>query len=169
MLKAIFAIIALVLGLTAGAQNNTTDYNAYGAYIFEMVLSGNQQLKNEFIDLVAYTSYVDQLQNLPEYIREEIKYDATRDYHDVRLDYEQECSRILALYQQSKDAGTSFSFDMCAFAPNKNFPDIGIITCFYTVNLPDEEEPEGDALRFECIYTPNGWRILDGFFDAINP
>ena len=166
MLKHIFITILVITTLGSNAQ--TDDFKAYGNYIFELVLSGSLQLQQEFVDLAEYTAYIDQLNNLPENVREEIKYDATRSYNDVRLDYERECSRIIKLYQNSKASGATFKFDLCEFTPSKNFPNIGFITCLYTVNLPDEEEPEGDALRFECINTVNGWRILDGFFDASN-
>lgn len=167
MIKPIITTLFIVSLWPARAQND--DFKAYGAYIFDLVLYGSYQLQDEFVDLTEYTAYIDRLNNLPEHIREEIKYDATRGYNDVRLDYEAECARIIALYKASAASGATFKLDMCEFEPSKNFPNIGFITCYYTVNLPDEEEPEGDALRFECINTPNGWRILDGFFDATNP
>lgn len=167
MIKPFLIALLFITALTTQAQDD--DYKAYGAYIFDLVLYGSNQLQDEFIDLTEYTAYIDRLNNLPEHIREEIKYDATRSYNEVRLDYEAECARIIQLYKQSAATGATFRFDMCEFEPSKNFPNIGFITCYYTVNLPDEEEPEGDALRFECINTPNGWRILDGFFDATNP
>lgn len=147
------------------AQNN---FDKYGKYIYELVLSGNRELVYEFVDLNEYTSYIDRLEKLPTEIKEEIKFDATRSYTEVRKGFESECYRILDLYQNSQKNGTTFKYSVTEFKASKNFPDIGFITCYYIVNLPDGEEPEEDAIRFECIYTTNGWRILDGFFNDPN-
>lgn len=147
-------------------QNSAIEY---GDNIFDLLLTNSPELEHQFVELNEYTAYIDALQKLPEHIKEQIKYDATRSYNDVRVDFEQECSRIKSLYKSGLDEGMQFHLDFCTFEPSKNFPNIGEITCYYTVNIPGDEESAEDALRFECLKTESGWRILDGFFDATNP
>ena len=166
MFRIIISLFTCYLfALPIDAQNTYADY---GRYVYDLVLSGNRELVYEFVDLNEYTAYIDRLDKLPEEIKEEIKFDATRSYTDVRKGFEEECIRILDLYTNSVKSGATFEYSVTEFEPGKNFPDIGFITCYYIVNLPDAEEPEEDAIRFECILTKNGWRILDGFFNATN-
>ena len=138
----------------------------YGKMIYQYIVNNNNQLPNEFVDLVQYTSYIDRLEKLPEEDREAIKANASRSYSEVRQYFVEECSRILKLYETNSTLGATFEFRMSVFTQNKNFPDIGLVKCFYIANIPAEEEPLEDAIVFECIKTASGWRILDGFFDA---
>ncbi len=143
-------------------------YANYGKKIYTMIIENNNELLDEFIDLQDYTAYIDRLDKLPPAEKEEIKRDASRSYTDVLKDYEVECTRILKLYTNSHNEGITFTYSTTEFEPSRNFPNIGIITFYYIVDIPGFEEPEEDGLRFECIKTSNGWRILDGFFDLTN-
>ncbi len=156
-------ILGLLIGSLAYGQESYADY---GKHVYELVLNGSNELYDQFVDLNDYTAYIDRLEKLPEHLKEEIKRDATKSYTDVRKDYSLECSRILDLYKNARQEGTTFKYSATEYAASKNFPDIGFLTVYYIVNIPGFEEPEEDALRFECIKTVNGWRILDGFFDA---
>jgi len=138
----------------------------YGIVIFNYIIQNNTQLNKEFVDLVQYTSYIDRLEKLPEEEREAIKLDATKSYAEVRQLFDLACTNILNLYQSNTELGATFIFLNSVFAKSKNFPDIGLVTCYYQANIPGEEEPLEDAIVFECIKTGSGWRILDGFFDA---
>ena len=123
-------------------------------------------IRSEFVDLNQYTAYIDRLEKLPEEEKEMIKADASRTYTEARQTYIDECKSILALYQINLNEGATFEFMNCEFSQSKNFPDIGLLTCFYTAIIPSEETPLVDAIVFECIKTGTGWRILDGFYDA---
>lgn len=147
------------------ASTGQDDFTEYGKLIYTMIIQNDRGLLNEFVDLREYTAYIDQLDKLPAKEKESIKRDASRSYKDVLRDYEDECLRILSLYANSKEEGISFSYSTTEFNPSRNFPNIGIITFYYIVEIPGFEEPEEDGIRFECIRTKNGWRILDGFFD----
>lgn len=138
----------------------------YGLVIFNHIIQNNSQIEDEFVDLIQYTSYIDRLEQLPEEERESIKLGASKSYTEVRQNYAIECANILELYQSNTKLGAQFTYLYSAFSSSKNFPDIGLITCYYRANLPGEEEPLEDAIVFECIKTTSGWRILDGFFDA---
>jgi hypothetical protein len=144
---------------------------AYGQTIYELIVSDNPILINEFVELAEYTAYIDRLAKLPEEQREAIKFDATRSYNDVQKDFQRECQRMLKLYRKAQASGIDFTYQLSFFEPSKNFPEIGFITCVYTTELPEDEEPlveedNQDAFKFEAIQTANGWRILDGFFTA---
>lgn len=138
----------------------------YGLKIYEYIMSGNMALAEEFVDLNQYTSYIDRLEKLPQEEKEAIKADASKSYTEVKQSFNVECQKILRLYSLNRRAGSTFEFTKSTFTQSKNFPDIGFVTCFYVANIPVEEEPLVDAFVFECIKTANGWRILDGFFDA---
>ena len=145
--------------------------DAYGKTIYELIISNNPILINEFVELAEYTAYIDRLAKLPEEQREAIKFDATRSYNDVQKDFQRECQRMLKLYRKGHENGIAFSYSQSFFEPSKNFPEIGFITCIYTTELPEDEDPlveedNRDAFKFEAIKTANGWRILDGFFTA---
>lgn len=130
-------------------------------------MTNNRGLNDEFVNLVEYTAYIDRLESLPEQQKENIKIGAVKNYSNVRSAYDLECYRILTLYKQSLSIGAEFEFSSCSFKPHKYFNEIGFLTIYYTVMLPGEEEAEVDAIKFECIKTANGWKILDGFFDDI--
>lgn len=138
----------------------------YGIVIFNQIIDNNAQLKNEFVDLVQYTAYIDRLEKLPEEERETMKLGATKSYTEVKQLFDLECVNILKLYQRNKKSGATFVFLKSVFVQSKNFPDIGLVTCYYQASIPGEEELLEDALVFECLKTESGWRILDGFFDA---
>lgn len=147
---------------TLCAQELAVDY---GQYIYNLVIAGNKNLIDEFVDLNQYGAYIDRLDELQADEKEELKKGATKSYPEVKRDYNEECKRILGLYTESKQAGTKFNFLTSTFTPSKNFPDIGMVVCYYEALLPGEEETVEDAFRFECIKTKSGWRVLDGFFD----
>lgn len=166
-------LLFLFLANQSLAQQQTPE--EYGLNIYTLVVNNKTSLVNEFVELGEYNAYIDRLAELPDKVREDIKYDATRTYNDVQKEFEKECSRILKLYKRGQIKGIKFSYLYSTFEPSKNFPDIGFITCVYSSVLPEdedeydlgEEEDTRDAFRFEAIKTANGWRILDGFFDAI--
>jgi len=161
----------LVLAANTGFSQQTPE--EYGRSIYELVVNNKTTLVNEFVELAEYNAYIDRLAQLPENVREEIKYDASRSYNEVYKEYEKECQRILKLYKRGQVKGIKFSYLNSTFEPSKNFPNLGFITCVYTTVLPEDEyefedgDDNRDAFRFEAIKTANGWRILDGFFDAI--
>lgn len=138
----------------------------YSKRIFEMLMKNNFALANEFVDLIEYTAYIDRMENMPEAQKENLKTGALKSYDAVKIQFNKECYRILKMYKQSLANGASLSLDSCNFKPNKYFKEIGFITIYYIVAMPGEEA-EIDAIRFECIKTANGWRILDGFFDEL--
>ena len=137
----------------------------YGELVYKMIIRGDQNLNDQFIDLNQYAAYIDNLETLEEFEKDNMKYSAQENYSDIRYDFDKECNRILDLYAEDANYGTTFTFEACEFEANKTFPDLGMMTCYYIADIPDEEEPVRDAIRFECIKTANGWRILDGFFD----
>ena len=166
--RLVYAFLLLVFSKACFSQHTATEY---GSIIYNLILENNSALVNEFVELAEYTAYIDDLGQLPEQVREEIKFDASRSYNDVRKDFESECQRMLNLYSKGKASGITFSYFASFLEPSKNFPDIGFITCVYTTDLNDDEEDlteedNRDAFRFEAIKTASGWRILDGFFDA---
>jgi CRISPR/Cas system CMR-associated protein Cmr5 small subunit len=160
-----YIVRILVFACSLSAAVAQSNYASYGKKIYSMIIENNKNLMDEFIDLRDYTAYIDRLEKLPAEEKEAIKWDASRSYADVLKDYEVECTRILNLYAQSKREGITFTFSTAEFKPNKNFPNIGILTFYYMIDIPGFEEPEEDGLRFECIKTSSGWRILDGFFE----
>lgn len=152
----------VILSRLATAQQTAEEY---GKHVYELITTGSKELNNQFIDLNQYATYIDNLQTLEEHEKENMKYGAQLNYTHVRHDFENECSRILRLYTNDANHGTQFTFEACTFNANKNFPNLGMVTCYYMADIPKEEEPVRDALVFECIKTESGWRILDGFFD----
>ncbi len=162
-MKLVILFFGWTLLLSPGiAQESAEDY---GLLIFNMITTGNSDLNEQFIDLNQYSAYIDNLKVLEEHEKENMKYGAEQNYSDIRHDFDSECTRILELYKEGKLSGITFSFELCEFEPNKNFPNLGIVTCYYIADIPEEEEPVRDAILFECVQTQNGWRILDGFFD----
>lgn len=155
-------ILAFFCIATANGQVSAEDY---GLQIYKMIISGDRELSNEFVDLQQYSAYIDNLNSLPEDQKENIKRNAAKSYSEVRHDFDSECNRIISLYVDGLKTGTTFTFSNCAFEIDKQFPNIGMITCYYIADIPEEEEPVADAIKFECIKTDTGWRILDGFFD----
>lgn len=166
MAKFFLPIILIFCGSKLLAQ----DCDTYGMHIFNMLLNNDASLNDEFVGLIEYTAYIDRLEKLPEAQRENLKLGAIKSYDAVKKEYHKECKRILKIYKNTLAEKAEIAFDSCYFQQSKNFPDIGFMTCFYTVLLQGpEEELQLDAIRFECIKTQNGWRVLDGFFDGQNP
>lgn len=155
--------LAYFLSYQGIAQNSVEDY---GKEIYTKIMQGNTELMNEFVDLNQYTSYIDRLEKLPQEEKELIKAGASKTYTEARKTYNDECLGILELYKSNIKSGATFAFINCTYKQSKNFPDIGLLTCFYTANIPVEEDPLIDAIVFECIKTATGWRILDGFYEA---
>ncbi len=167
MIKITSLLFLFLFAKTALPQENTANY---ALHVYELIVNGDARLADEFVDLNQYTAYVDRLTNLPEEDRELMKDVAAKSYSEVKNTFNTECLKILKLYQGVKKKGSTFTYLKSIFTPSKSFPDIGMLTCFYIANIPNEEEPLEDAIRFEVIKTSSGWRILDGFYDdpAIN-
>ena len=163
MPKFYIILFCLFNSLLAQSQGSAEEY---GLKIYDLIMTGNAALTDEFVDLNQYTSYIDRLEKLPQEEKEAIKADASKSYTEVKQNFNAECQKIVKLYSLNSRAGSTFEFTNCTFTQSKNFPDIGFVTCYYVANIPVEEEPLEDAFVFECLKTENGWRILDGFFDA---
>ena len=162
MARIYVTIFLLVTTLSATAQSTAEEY---GELIYNMITKGDRLLSEQFIDLNQYAAYIDNLETLEEIEKDNMKYGAQQNYSDIRHDFDNECNRILELYAADVEYGTRFTFEVCEFEANKAFPNLGMVTCYYIADIPNEEEPVRDAIRFECIRTASGWRILDGFFD----
>lgn len=157
--------LSIYLLFTAISAFPQTTPEEYGELVYNMITHGDRNLNDQFIDLNQYAAYIDNLETLEEFEKENMKYGAQENYSDIRHDFDSECNRIIDLYAEDANYGTTFTFEVCEFEANKAFPDLGMITCYYIADIPGEEEPVRDAIRFECIKTVSGWRILDGFFD----
>jgi len=169
MVQRIVLLILVAFFAQKGMAQQTSE--EYGQMIYQMILSENIGLTNEFVELTEYTAFIDQLAKLPEQQREAIKFDASRSYNEVQKDFQRECQRMLKLYKKGQANGIVFHYLESFFEPSKNFPEIGFITCVYTTELPGDEDPlveedNRDAFKFEAFRTANGWHILDGFFTA---
>lgn len=155
-------LIFFLLTISLSAQDSVIDY---GKKIYTYIVNNNLDLTNEFVNLQQYSAFVDELANIPDEQKEDLKHHAVKSYTEVKRDFINECIRILELYHRNQKNGVELTFLNCQYIPSKHFPKIGMLSCFYIANIPEEEEPLEDAIRFECIKTANGWRILDGFFD----
>ena len=137
MVKFYTFILLLSSFVSSFAQTSPEEY---GQNIYEMIITGNRNLNEQFIDLNQYSTYIDNLNTLEEIEKDNMKYGAEQNYSDIRHDFDTECNRILDLYADDTDYGTQFKFEICEFESNKSFPNLGMITCYYIADIPREEE-----------------------------
>lgn len=162
-MKKVYSILLLIC-ITSVSVFGQSDCEEYSKHIFDLISKGSDSLKFEFIELIEYQQYVDQLE-LSEVERENFKLNAVNDYNLLREAYRKECSRIMGLYQVYRDNGATFKFTHCYFKQDKTYPGIGFITCYYYVDY--KNDVIADNVSFECIHWNGHWRIIDGFYDEI--
>lgn len=155
----------LTLLLCAGQSQAQVDCEPYGTKIFELLISSDQGIKEEFIDLIEYQSYVDRL-SMPEEKKENLKEHALNNYMELKKNFINEANRIITFYEKFKGQGVVFTYQYCTHDKNPKYPGIGFIELFYIAE--ENGEVTDDSISFECIYTANGWRIIDGFYQE-NP
>ena len=158
-------IALLLLFLSPVLVNGQADCEPYGTKIFNLLISADQDLKLEFIELIEYQSYVDRL-SVSDDKKEDLKEHALNNYLDLKKNFINETKRILEFYQKMKEKGIVFTYQYCTIKDNPKYPGIGFIEIFYIAE--ENGEVTDDSISFECIYTANGWRIIDGFYQE-NP
>lgn len=152
----------LLIGIGLKAQE---ECEPYGKRIFKLIVNNDVELKAEFVDLLAYQSYVDHLP-LDAEKKQVMKEHAIDNYIILKKSYLKETKRILAVYEDLQKKDTELSYQYCSFKANPKYPGIGFIQLFYLAQVGDDIID--DAISFECIYTSAGWRIIDGFYQE-NP
>ena len=157
MIKYLLALI-LLTGISLKAQD---ECDPYGKHIFDLIVNNNIELKSEFVDLLAYQSYVDHLP-LDAEKKQVMKEHAIDNYIILKKSYLKEAKRILDVYEDLKKKDTELSYQYCSFKANPKYPGIGFIQLFYLAQVGDDIID--DAISFECIYTNAGWKIIDGFY-----
>ena len=151
-------ILCLVSGISLNAQD---ECDPYGKHIFNLIINNDIELKAEFVDLLAYQSYVDHLP-LDAEKKQVMKEHAIDNYIILKKSYLKEAKRILGVYENLKKKGTELSYQYCSFKANPKYPGIGFIQLFYLAQVGDDIVD--DSISFECIYTNAGWKIIDGFY-----
>ncbi len=141
------------------------DCEPYGKKIFTLIVNENLELKEEFVDLIAYQRYVDNLP-LDDDKKEIMKEHAVDNYIILKKSYLKEANRIIKIYRNFNEDGATFDYQYCSFKANPKYPGIGFIQLFYLAEL--NGEIIDDSVSFECILTADGWRIIDGFYQE-NP
>ena len=160
MKKLLFIIF--ILPVTLLAQR---DCEPFGSKVFDLIVSAKSELKNEFIDLIEYQSYVDRL-TMDDSKKEDLKEHAMNSYMSLKKNYYNECNRIIEFYNDLKEDGYTFNYQYCTHKANPKYPGIGFIELFYLAER--KGKITDDSISFECIYTNGGWRIIDGFYQ-LNP
>lgn len=153
--------LVLFFLLTSFSIQAQDECEPYGKYIFGLMVENDLELKAEFVDLLAYQSYVDHLP-LDAEKKELMKEHAIDNYITLKKSYLKEASRILKVYQKLQKQDAKLSYQYCTFKANPKYPGIGFIQLFYLVQLDDDVID--DSISFECIYTSSGWKIIDGFY-----
>ena len=161
MTKYLF-VLAILAGVSSRAQD---ECDPYGKHIFDLIVNNDLELKAEFVDLLAYQSYVDHLP-LDAEKKQVMKEHAIDNYIILKKSYLKEAKRILDVYEGLIKKGTVLSYQYCSFKANPKYPGIGFIQLFYLAQVGDDIVD--DSISFECIYTNAGWKIIDGFYQA-NP
>jgi len=156
----LFSSLFIFCGLSA-----QEDCEPYGKKIFNLIVSQDQALKEEFVDLIAYQKYVDHLP-LDDEKKEVMKEHAVDNYIILKKSYLKEANRILMVYNNLNKEGAKFDYQYCSFKANPKYPGIGFIQLFYLAEL--KGEIIDDSVSFECILTEGGWKIIDGFYQE-NP
>ena len=155
-------VFSLLLGFNLKAQE---ECEPYGKHIFNLIVNNDIELKAEFVDLLAYQSYVDHLP-LDAEKKQVMKEHAIDNYIILKKSYLKEAKRILGVYEDLQKKDTELSYQYCSFKANPKYPGIGFIQLFYLAQVGDDIID--DAISFECIYTNAGWKIIDGFYQE-NP
>ena len=88
-------ILCLVSGISLNAQD---ECDPYGKHIFNLIINNDIELKAEFVDLLAYQSYVDHLP-LDAEKKQVMKEHAIDNYIILKKSYLKEAKRILDVYE----------------------------------------------------------------------
>ena len=161
-MRTLLLISSLLVFCSVAAQD---DCEPYGKKIFDLIVTENPELKEEFVDLLAYQKYVDHLP-LDDEKKEVMKEHAVDNYIILKKSFLKEANRILKVYKNLNNEGATFDYQYCSFKANPKYPGIGFIQLFYLAEL--NGEIIDDSISFECILTADSWRIIDGFYQE-NP
>ncbi len=161
MMKYLFAFLTIA-SFSLKAQD---DCEPYGKHVFNLIVTNDLELKAEFVDLLAYQSYVDHLP-LDAEKKQVMKEHAIDNYIILKKSYLKEVKRIFGVYEDLQEKRTKLSYQYCSFKANPKYPGIGFIQLFYLAQVGDDIID--DSISFECIYTTAGWKIIDGFYQE-NP
>ncbi len=170
------SLIAIVLtGFVAAnlhAQSDTVGMLDFAGESARLLASEPLRLKALYPSLQEYLSFVDQsytasLAGLSEEKRaakaDELKKSAGKDYPKFRKEYEQSCRDIADFLDDYRREGYILEVLSATGAPDPEDRSIYRMLC--TLSLVHPEERQTLRLGYLAIYTPSGWRLLDGFFE----
>ena len=135
---------------------------ALGQQVYEWLLKGDERLCERYVTLQEYMAYINQLEIESEE-KDLMKIQALEEFPTTRQAYARSCREILEVYQLAKKEGYTFGFREVRFHPTDQRGNIGFLEVVYTAQFGKESTTDG--LRVEIILTPNGWKIIDGFYE----
>ena len=148
----------VALGLQARAQTP----EALGQQVYDWLLKGDERLCDRYVTLQEYLAFINQ-QEIPAEEKDLMKIQALEAFPTSRQAYARSCREILEVYQLAKKEGYTFEFREVRFHPTDALEKVGFLEIIYLARFGKESTTDG--LRVEIIQTPNGWKIIDGFYE----
>jgi len=165
-------ILSAWIGFELVAQTDTLGLSDFAAKSAGLLAREPLELKELYPSLQEYLAFVDRsytasLSGLSEEKRalkaDELKKDAGKDYARFRREFEQSCRDIADFLDDYRKEGYVLEVLSATGAPDPEDRSVYRMLC--TLSMVHPEERQTLRLGYLAIYTPSGWRLLDGFFE----